>query len=179
MADANDVLDFWRKAGREKWFGKDAAFDAEIRARFGGLVDQAASGALDAWAKDAEGALALLILLDQFPRNIFRNSPRAFAADPHARRIADIALERGFDKSVEPDMRGFFYLPFMHSENLEDQERCIRLYEKAGDDSGLDYARIHRDIVARFGRFPHRNPALGRPMTAEEEEFLKGDVFKG
>ncbi|WP_425329970.1 DUF924 family protein [Terrirubrum flagellatum] len=176
---AEAIISFWRDAGYDKWYGKDDAFDEDIRQRFGALVEKAASGELDSWADDAQGALALLILLDQFPRNLFRGSPRAFATDAHARRIADAAIARGFDDATDTTMREFFYLPFMHSEELADQDRCLALYTRARDENGVKYAHIHRDIIAKFGRFPHRNPTLGRAMTAEEEEFLKGDVFKG
>ncbi len=177
--EAEEIVHFWTAAGYEKWFGKDDAFDAEIHTRFGALVDQAADGGLRDWESDATGALALLILLDQFPRNLFRGSPRAFATDAAARDVADRVIAKGFDHQVDPKLRGFFYLPFMHSEELADQDRCLALYEAVNDENGVKYAIIHRDIIAKFGRFPHRNPALGRAMTAEEEEFLKGDVFKG
>ena len=176
---ALNINSFWRDAGYEKWFGKDEAFDAEIAQRFGSLVDDAAAGRLSEWEADAEGALALLILLDQFPRNMFRGSARAFATDEAARKVADRAITNGFDQQVDRAMRGFFYLPFMHSEALADQHRCVALYNAIDDANGVKYAIIHRDIIERFGRFPHRNPALGRAMTPEEEEFLKGDVFKG
>lgn len=177
--EAEDIVAFWRAADYEKWFGKNDAFDDDIRRRFGALVDDAAAGKLDRWADDAEGALALLILLDQFPRNLFRGSARAFATDEKARAVAGAAIAAGFDERTERRLRGFFYLPFMHSESLADQDRCMELYQAMGDENGVKYAKIHRDIIEQFGRFPHRNPALGRETTAEETEFLKGDVFKG
>lgn len=177
--EAVAIIAFWRDAGYEKWFGKDAAFDDDIRRRFGRLVDDAAAGRLGDWARDAEGALALLILLDQFPRNLFRGSPRAFASDAMARDVARAAIAEGFDSKVPPELRGFFYLPFMHSEELADQDYCLALYRAANDANGEKYAIIHRDIIEKFGRFPHRNATLGRTMTPDEEEFLKGDVFKG
>jgi uncharacterized protein (DUF924 family) len=174
-----DVVTFWRDAGKDRWFAKDAAFDAEIAARFGLLREQAEAGALASWAASPDGALALVILLDQFPRNIFRGTGRAFATDAAAREVAAEAISAGFDRSVEPGLRGFFYLPFMHSENMADQDSCLALYEAAADESGLEWARVHRDIIAQFGRFPHRNEALGRDTTPEEAEFLSGDGFKG
>src|SRR5690606_4458570 len=132
-AKADEVVAFWREAGYERWFTRDEAFDGEIRARFLATHEAAAAGALNLWEETPEGALALLILLDQFPRNLFRGTPRAFATDALARTIADRALAKGLDQEVPPDLKGFFYLPFMHSENLVDQERCVALYEAAGD----------------------------------------------
>lgn len=175
---AADVVAFWRAAGRERWFRKDAAFDDELRTRFAAEHEAAAHGALAAWAEHAEGALALLILLDQYPRNSFRGTPRMFATDAQARSVADAALARGFDAEVEPALRQFFYLPFMHSENLADQDRAVALYRPLGGE-GLRYAEIHRDAVARFGRFPHRNPVLGRAMTADEQRYLDQGGFGG
>lgn len=177
--DAASVVAFWREAGPDRWFGKDEAFDAEIARRFGPLQQQAAAGELAAWRGRPESALALVILLDQFPRNMFRGSARAFATDAAAREVADDALARGFDKEVGPELGPFFYLPFMHSEDLADQERCIALYEAIGDEDGAEWARIHEEIIRRFGRFPHRNPALGRDTTSEEKAFLDGGGFAG
>ena len=174
-----DVVAFWRDAGPERWFKKDANFDDEIRARFLKLHEAAAAGQLTAWEATAEGALALLILLDQFPRNMFRGDARAFASDPLARAIAAGALVRGFDAQVPGSMRGFFYLPFEHSENLTDQERCVAFHKAIGDADGLKWAEIHADIIRRFGRFPHRNAVLGRATTPEEQEFLDGGGFAG
>ena len=125
-----------------------------------------------------EGALALTIVLDQFPRNMFRGDARTYAADPLARATANIALKRGYDQDVPDELRGFFFLPFMHSEELVDQERCVQLYREAGS-GDLKYAAEHRDIIRRFGRFPHRNAMLGRETTAEEQAFLDGGGFKG
>jgi uncharacterized protein (DUF924 family) len=177
--DPQDVVMFWIKAGAKLWFAKDAAFDAEIRARFEGQHHAAACGELDDWAATPEGALALLLLLDQFPRNLFRGSPHAFATDPLARAVAAGAIERGFDQKVDPSLRGFFYLPFEHSERLEDQDRCVALAEASGDADLLKWARIHRDIIARFGRFPHRNACLARTTTEAEHAFLDGGGFAG
>jgi len=176
---AADVVAFWREAGPERWFNKDAAFDAEIRRRFLATYEVAAAGQLTAWEATAEGALALLILLDQFPRNMFRGSARAFAADPLARAIAAGALIRGFDAQVPANMRTFFYLPFEHSEDMADQERCIALYKAAGDAENLKWAELHADIIRRFGRFPHRNEVLGRASTPEEQAFLASGGFAG
>lgn len=174
-----DVVAFWREAGAERWFKKDAAFDDEIRRRFLTSYEAAAAGKLSLWEQSAEGALALLILLDQFPRNMFRGLPRAFASDALARAVAAGAIVRGFDSQVEPAMRQFFYVPFEHSENLADQERGVALYKAAGDADGLKWAELHADIIRRFGRFPHRNAALGRVTTPEEQAFLDGGGFAG
>jgi uncharacterized protein (DUF924 family) len=174
-----DVLAFWREAGPDKWFTRDEAFDAEVRDKFLGTYEAAVAGTLAAWEDTAEGALALAIVLDQFPRNMFRGSARTFAADPQARAVASQALKRGYDQDVPEAERGFFFLPFMHSEEIADQERCVALYRAAGDDDGLKHAEQHADIIRRFGRFPHRNPLLGRATTPEEQAFLDGGGFKG
>jgi uncharacterized protein (DUF924 family) len=174
-----EVVAFWRDAGAERWFKKDAAFDDEIRRRFLASYEAAFAGKLDTWEQSAEGALALLILLDQFPRNMFRGQARAFASDALARAVAAGAIVRGFDSQVAPAMRTFFYVPFEHSEDLADQERCIALYKAAGDADGLKWAELHADIIRRFGRFPHRNAALGRATTMAEQKFLDEGGFKG
>lgn len=179
VASATDVVSFWQKAGPDRWFKKDQAFDDEIRERFIATHEAAAAGQLSVWEQSAQGALALLILLDQFPRNIFRGDARAFATDPLARAIAAGAIIRGFDSQVPKEMRGFFYLPFEHSENLADQERCIAFHKAIDDTEGLKWAEIHADIIRRFGRFPHRNTALGRTTTAEEQAFLDSGGFAG
>jgi uncharacterized protein (DUF924 family) len=178
LASAKDVVTFWRDAGAERWFKKDDAFDAEIKRRFLATHEAAAAGKLRDWENSAEGALALLILLDQFPRNMFRGDKRAFATDPLARAITAGALIKGFDGQVG-DMRGFFYLPFEHSEDMTDQERGVALYKAAGDDDGLKWANMHADIIRRFGRFPHRNKALGRATTPDEQKFLDDGGFSG
>ena len=174
----HDVLAFWRTAGPDKWFTKDAAFDDAIRTRFLATYETAAAGAL-AWDGTPEGALALLIVLDQFPRNIFRGSASAFAADPLAREVATRAIARGFDRAVPLAERSFFYLPLEHSESLADQERCVALNRASGDADALKWAGLHADIIRRFGRFPHRNAALGRATTPEEQAFLDGGGFTG
>lgn len=174
-----EVVSFWRDAGPAAWFKKDEAFDGEIRRRFLAPHEAAAGGELTAWESNAEGALALLILLDQFPRNMFRGEARMFETDGMARAIAAGAIVRGFDSQVAKEMRTFFYLPFEHSEDMADQERSIALYKTTGDAELLKWADIHADIIRRFGRFPHRNAALGRETTPEEQAFLDTDGFKG
>jgi uncharacterized protein (DUF924 family) len=174
-----DVLAFWRAAGPDQWFEKDEAFDADIRARFLDAYAAAAAGRLAAWESAAEGALALVIALDQFRRNMFREQARMFAADPLARAVADRAIARGFDRLYSPPERRFFYLPFMHAETLADQERCIALCRAAADAEGVKYAETHAGIIRRFGRFPHRNRVLGRATTPDEQTFLDGGGFAG
>lgn len=158
---------------REAWFKANDVFDAEIRALFLDDFKAAARGDLDAMADQATGALALIILLDQFPRNLFRGSARAFATDPKALSIADATVARGFDQTLSIIERTFVYLPYEHSERMEDQDRSVALYEALGDEESLDYAMQHRVIIERFGRFPHRNAVLGRVSTPEEEAFLQ------
>lgn len=177
-----DVIAFWREAGPDKWYAKDAAFDTEIAARFGEAYHQAARGELDDWITTPEGTLALILLLDQFPRNMFRGTARAFATDPIARDVADFAYTAQFDGAEWGDLGVFFYLPFEHSESLADQDRGVALCEALDAASGSDWARwarMHRDIIRRFGRFPHRNTALGRETTDEEQEFLDKGGFSG
>jgi uncharacterized protein (DUF924 family) len=179
FAKAAEVIAFWQQAGPERWFNKDAAFDGGIRARFLETHEAAATGRLDDWEMTAEGTLGLLILLDQFPRNMFRGSARSFATDALALGIARRAVARGFDHKVDHTMRGFFYLPFQHSEQLSDQERGVELYKGVNDPGGLKWAEIHADIIRRFGRFPHRNKVLGRATTAAEQKFLDEGGFAG
>lgn len=185
MPRIDDVLDFWfgrpDDAGyggkREIWFEKNDDFDAEIRDRFMTDWEAAEAGQLDSMQRTARGALALVIVLDQFPRNIFRGEARAFATDAQAREVAGAAIACGFDKALTPVERRFFYLPFEHGENLADQARCARYMREhlppdAERDHSIEYARRHRVVIERFGRFPHRNAALGRPSTPEEIAFL-------
>jgi uncharacterized protein (DUF924 family) len=174
-----DVIGFWRQAGPQKWFKKNTAFDEAIRLKFEPVHHRAARGEYDGWIGGDESCLALLILLDQFPRNLYRNSAHAFATDPKARAIARAAVERGFDQTVEPSLRNFFYLPFLHSEDLADQDFGLALCTEAGDPDNIKWAGLHRDIIVRFGRFPHRNQALGRRTTPEEQEFLDEGGFSG
>jgi uncharacterized protein (DUF924 family) len=174
-----DVLAFWRGAGPERWFKKDPAFDAEIAARFLATYERAAHGELSAWETTPEGALALVIVLDQLPRNMFRGQAHTYATDTVARDIAGRALTRGFDREVPHQDRQFFYLPFMHAEDLADQERCVALARAYGDDEFTKYAEQHAGIVRRFGRFPHRNTLLGRATTPDEQEFLDAGGFAG
>jgi uncharacterized protein (DUF924 family) len=174
-----DIIAFWRAAGPDKWFKKDEAFDEEIRTRFLQTYERAAAGELSAWEASADGAFALVIVLDQFPRNMFRNDPRSFAADPLARAVAERAIAKGFDRMVPLAERSFFYLPFEHSENLSDQERAVALTRASGDADALKWAELHADIVRRFGRFPHRNGILGRATTPEEQAFLDSGGFAG
>lgn len=179
IATAADVLAFWRAAGEKKWFAKDDAFDAEVRTRFLATYEAAAGGALADWEATPEGALALIIVLDQFPRNMFRRNARAFAADAAARAIVDRAIARGFDQQVPDNERLFFYLPFEHSETMADQERCCALVRTLGNADLLRWAELHADIIRRFGRFPHRNAVLGRSTTPEEAAYLDDDGFAG
>ena len=175
---ASAIVAFWTEAGPGRWFKKDAAFDHDFRARFMAEHEAAAGGALDDWTSTPEGALALMILLDQYPRNSFRGTARMFATDPLALTLAERAITRGFDTAVEPALRAFFYLPFMHSEQLADQDRALELYAPLAAEPRR-YAVMHRDIIARFGHFPHRNALLGRTTTAEEQAFLDDGGFAG
>lgn len=184
MTQPDDILSFWFSEGpatfRPAWFTKDPVFDESIRARFGTLLAPARDGALDAWAETPEGALALLLVLDQFPRNLLRGQAEAFASDPHARAVARRAvLERGFDLALHPVQRCFLYLPFEHGEAMADQDLSVALFEGLRDipaiaapGAAIDYAWRHRIVIQRFGRFPHRNAALGRASTPAEEAWL-------
>jgi uncharacterized protein (DUF924 family) len=178
-AKSEDVLAFWREAGPKQWFTKDRAFDAEISKRFFATWTAAATGHLSAWQDTPDGALALVIVLDQFPRNMFRDEARAFETDSLARAVADRAIGRGFDRSVPQSERVFFYLPFEHSEAAADQSRCIALVRAMGNADLLTWAELHADIIRRFGRFPHRNDVLGRTSTPNELAFLANGGFAG
>lgn len=185
MTDVRDapwaeVLGFWcEEVGQKGWFVLDPEVDAACAARFASLIDQAASGALEPWEAAPKGSLALLILLDQMPRNIHRGRAQAFAYDEQAVRIAAGAIQKGHDRAIDGPERLFFYTPFEHSERLEDQDRAVALLEAAGPEfaEGLKHARLHRDVIVRFGRFPHRNRALGREMTADEQAYLDGGGY--
>ena len=175
---ALEVIRFWREAGPALWFAKDEAFDRRFRERF--LLDHesAARGEYAHWQSTPEGALALVLLLDQFPRNAFRGTARMYDTDAMARKIASTAFAAGYDRAFEKEMQKFFLLPFAHSEELADQERAVALARLIG---GKDFERAqhHRDIVRRFGRFPHRNSILGRVSTPEEREYLDNGGYRG
>lgn len=163
---------------RKYWFGKNPEFDRSIHDRFYFLYEQADSGELDNWQATPQGSLALILLFDQFPRNMFRDTPRAFATDAKALSIAKQSIAQAFDRALEPIQRVFIYLPLEHSENLDDQRQCVWLFEALTAESPeladcLDYALRHQAIIERFGRFPHRNRILDRPSTPAETEFLK------
>lgn len=171
---AAQILDFWFAPGMERrWFAGDTDLDRQLAEHFGQDLALAAQGQLDSWLDDAQGALALVILLDQMPRNVFRGKYQAFAFDSKALAVAEGALLRGHARGLPPLRRRFLYLPFEHSESLADQKYCVSLFETDGDDpEGLEYARRHLAVIERFGRFPHRNAALEREDTPEEEEYL-------
>ncbi|WP_313623078.1 DUF924 family protein [Achromobacter sp.] len=173
-----DVVDFWIKAGPAQWFSKSASFDAAFKARFEGAHMAAAGRRLDAWLDDPAGALALMILLDQFPRNAYRDTGHMFATDALALHFAERAIAAGHDLEVDNAVRQFFYMPFEHAENLGAQNRCIALMEPLGAEA-VRWAVLHRDIIKRFGRFPHRNAALGRQTIQAEREFLESGGFSG
>ena len=168
----HDIVAFWRDAGPATWFARNDAFDDALRVRFLDEHFAAARRERETLLDDANGALALILLLDQVPRNVFRNSAHAFATDPLAREYADRAIAAGFDQHVDSDLRIFFYLPFEHSEAIADQDRTIALCEALGDANYLKYAEAHRDVIRRFGRFPHRNRALARTNTPDEQVWL-------
>ena len=175
---ALSVVEFWRDAGPSHWFAKDKDFDRRFRERLLATHEAAARGDLDGWLRTPTGALALIILLDQFPRNAFRGTPRMYATDFKARAAAAVAIEAGHDHAVSKDLRLFVYLPFGHSEDPADQERSVTLAQALGEPD-LSHARRHRDIIRRFGRFPHRNPILGRSMTADEQRYLDDGGYAG
>lgn len=175
-ADAREVLEFWLgEVGEKRWYAQDDALDDMIRTRFGSLWEQAGSGGLTGWCGNAQGTLAFLIVADQFPRNMFRGDARAFATDKAAVSACVPAIHRHWDLTIPEPERQFFYLPLMHSENLADQDHCVRLIltrlSKTGADN-LRHARAHREVIRRFGRFPFRNAALGRADTPAEAEFM-------
>lgn len=177
--DADEIVGFWRAAGWDKWFTHDPEFDRQIGERFGEAHAAAAAGQLDAWAQTPQGALALILLLDQFSRNLARGSAQAFAQDAAALHIAERAISKNFDRDVDPGLRSFFYLPFMHSERIADQRRSVRLCHALADCANLRSAREHERIIRRFGRFPHRNSRLGRHNSPAETIFLETGGFSG
>ena len=178
MTTAHEIVSFWRDAGPERWFGGGDSFDAQCRERCLEAHFRAAQREFEDWAAQPEGALALVLLLDQIPRNVFRRSGHAYATDPLARHYAHRALALGLDTQVDLDLRSFFYLPFQHSEAMADQERALELFSRLPP-GGDRWAKHHFEIIRRFGRFPHRNAALGRESTTEEREFLASGGFSG
>lgn len=177
MADPRQVVEFWQQAGPARWFARDDAFDAQLRSRFLDQHMAAAARHYEDWLASAEGVLGLMILLDQFPRNAFRGTAHAYATDPLARHYAMRAIEEGQDLRIPASLRMFVYLPFEHSENPVDQERSVAMFQALGDGKTLEYALIHRNVIRRFRRFPHRNAALGRIPTVEELEYLANGGF--
>jgi uncharacterized protein (DUF924 family) len=181
VSTPREILQFWfSERARPLWFEKDSVFDADIRARFGPMVHKAQMGGFEDWCASPDGALALLLLIDQFARNIHRGEAKAFLGDARAREVAAEAIARGYDQRYPFPDRVFFYLPFEHCETLPNQDRyfalmqgCVRAFGEVAEPY-LDASGRHRDIIRRFGRFPHRNAALGRETTEEEAEFLKG-----
>lgn len=171
----SDILDFWFvQTQPQQWFQVNEEFDEAIKDRFGEAYQLAADGVYDDWKNDADGALALILLLDQMPRNMFRGTPKAFATDGKALVISKYAISKGLDQVLSSQKRRFIYLPFEHSENLNDQRRSVELFEKTKNDDplGYEYAVKHYDVIEKYGRFPHRNKILGRDNTSEEEEYL-------
>ncbi|HLO83490.1 MAG TPA: DUF924 family protein [Nostocaceae cyanobacterium] len=185
MSQATTILEFWfgypdapdYGKPRQFWFNKSPKFDQEIRVKFLEDYQKAAAGQLDDWINTPQTCLALILLLDQFPRNLFRDTPQAFATDWEAVSAAKHAVAQGYDQQLLPVQRWFIYLPLEHSENLEDQRQCVKLFQQLGDDpvsaEVIQYALRHKEIIEKFGRFPHRNKILGRKSTVYEEEFLK------
>lgn len=172
------VTAFWREAGPALWFAKDAEFDKRFAARFMALHEAAAAGTLAGWSRTSEGSLALVLLLDQFPRNAFRGTHRMYATDGAARAAADRAINAGHDRAIEDELAKFFYLPFAHSEDMRDQNRALWLVQRIGG-IDLQHAIRHREIIRRFRRFPHRNPILGRTMRPEEQRYLDEGGYRG
>lgn len=175
---AQNVIDFWRIAGEENWFNADLAFDNLCREQLLDLHLVAARGELEHWSREAASTLALLLLLDQLPRNIFRGSAHAYATDPMARTVAYLALSQGFDRQFPPELRGFFYLPLMHSEELADQRRASELFQTLDFPRAVKWRTHHMAIIERFGRFPHRNRVLGRSTTPDEQAWLDAGGFQ-
>ncbi|GHA78529.1 DUF924 family protein [Cognatilysobacter bugurensis] len=176
--EARRVVEFWQQAGPSCWFTRSDAFDAQC-AQFLPLHLRASRRELEEWAGTATGALALVLLLDQIPRNVYRDSAHSYATDGLARHYADEAINAGFDVQVDPALRVFFYLPFEHSEALDDQRRSLELHQRLDGPDASHWAQLHFDLIERFGRFPHRNAALGRTTTPEEQAYLDAGGFAG
>jgi uncharacterized protein (DUF924 family) len=178
---AQDILDFWfSDEVRKLWFNSTPEFDASLRERFLPMWQQASRGELDHWLENTTGCLALVIILDQFPLNMFRSEAQSFATEAQSREVAQLAIDQGFDQGLEAKQRAFLYMPFMHSETLADQQRALELFDQPGLDDNLRFARHHHDIIEKFGRFPHRNEALGRASSAAEIEYLNSkQAFTG
>ena len=172
MATAEQIVQFWREAGPQQWFNGGADFDRACAMHFEAVHLQAARRELEGWIDDDEGGLALLLLLDQMPRNIYRGSAHAYATDPLARHYADRFIAAGRDARIAAELRCFIYLPYEHSETADDQARSVTLFRELGDPGYLSYALAHQEVIERFGRFPHRNRTLGRASTAEEQAWL-------
>ena len=177
--DAKTVVDFWTRAGPERWFTKDTVFDGALAVRFGGALKQARLGAFDHWGETPDGALGLVLLLDQVSRNTHRGSPLAFAGDAKALALAKASVSRGYHQKLVPPLAMWLLMPFEHAEDLDAQNRCVALFGTLGLDDMVHYAQMHLDIIARFGRFPHRNAVLGRRSTEAETAFLKAGGFAG
>ncbi|MCH2037598.1 MAG: DUF924 domain-containing protein [Rickettsiales bacterium] len=176
MCEYHNILSFWFSENTEPlWFAKNDAFDNDIKARFSSLLAQASNNELTEWEGSAKGTLALVILLDQCSRNIYRNTKEAFAYDKQALDLSKLSIKNGFDQQLSVKERVFFYLPFMHSESLEDQNKSVELFEALGLEINLKFAIEHQEIIKRFGRFPHRNAILGRISTQEEQFFLENE----
>ena len=181
MRDYQEIITFWfSEQVRPMWFRSTTEFDDEVRERFLETWQAATAGELDHWRQSAEGMLALIIVLDQFPLHMFRGKAESFSTGEKALKVADDAIARGFDRKLEPNYLPFLYMPFMHSENIEDQNRSVALFEAAGLKENLRFARHHCELIRRFGRFPHRNAILGRPSTDEEQAYLASkEAFHG
>lgn len=173
----DDVLRFWFEELKPKnWFRRDTVVDAAIRVRFSDIYEQLKDGVPDDWLDSAKAYLAAILILDQFPRNMFRDDDRAFATDGAALSLAKRAIAQGLDEQLAPKERAFLYMPFQHAENADDQARSVGLYTALGNPLNLDFALRHQAVIDRFGRFPHRNQVLGRVSTEEEEAFLAEGV---
>lgn len=181
LVKSEDVLSFWiEEAGQSAWYEASDELDETIRDRFLSTWEQAKTEELHRWPKDAKGALAYVVLLDQFPRNMFRGQARAFSTDKQALCAAKCAISKDWDMKIAEPQRQFFYLPLMHSESLSDQDRCIRLIKQRMPETGesnLLHARAHREVIRRFGRFPYRNDALGRSSTAQEIAYMNSGGY--